>query len=83
MQIDVPQTEEYCEGRVTESGREDTEAGMRPFDFDQEANGSDGAQTIKFGHSVVSQSRQREEAGARASATEISPERPIGSFLSG
>ena len=30
---------------------------------------------------VVSQSRQREEAGARASATEVSPDRPHGSFL--
>ena len=43
MQVDVPQTEEYCEGAVTESGRESTEAGMRQFDFEQDADGSDGA----------------------------------------
>ena len=58
-----------------------TETGGFPGDMSGGAV-SDGEETVKFGQSIVSQSRQREEAGARASAAEISPDRPIGSLLS-
>ena len=49
------------------------------FDFDQGVNFSDREEVIKFSHS--SQSRQREEAGARETPSEISPDRPQSSFL--
>ena len=53
---------------------------MSPFNVMQNAEFRE--ETIKFISSVESQQfRQREEAGARASAAEISPDRPHGSFL--
>lgn len=71
--------EEYFEGRVSVSHQTETCAfGNVDGDFISDAD----QVTVKFGQSIVSQSRQREEAGARASAAEISPDRPIGSFLS-
>lgn len=74
--------DEYLEGRVTESDRFMTETGMdAKFDLAEAEKFSD-TETVKFGHSQVSQSRQREEHGARESAAEVSPERPNSSFLS-
>lgn len=52
-------------------------SGTRVFDLDKIHE-----EPVKFNPSVVSQSRQREELGARASAAEISPDRPLNFFLS-
>lgn len=67
--------EEYFEGKVTESGRTSTEM----FGGDNVLASSDRETVIKFSQS--SMSRQREEAGARETPAEISPDRPQGSFL--
>ena len=73
--------EEYFDARMSHSLQAMTETGG--FGGDDGGDGcSEGDETVKFGHSIVSRSRQREEAGARASAAEISPDRPIGSMLS-
>lgn len=60
---------------MTESGRASTEL----YDRDNVIDTSDREAVIKFSHS--SMSRQREEAGARETPAEISPDRPLGSFL--
>ena len=52
------EVEEYFEGRVTESDRALTETDMvAKYDLEGAMNASDKEETVKFGHSTVSQSR--------------------------
>ena len=90
---DDVQVEEYFDRRPTDSDRFITEPenyeqmeevgdGLNMSPFNAVQNAEFREENIKFIETVEAQQfRQREEAGARASAAEISPDRPHGSFL--
>ena len=69
------EVQEYYEGRITGSDWEFVEVeNTAKFNFEQAVNSSDRKEVVKFVHN--SKSRQREEAGARETPAEISPDRP-------
>ena len=85
MQEEDVEVEEYYEGRVTE-GVVITDPDMTAkFDHEDQLVGEmDPNECFDFdqNEATVSRSRQREEAGARESVAEISPDRPPSSYLS-